>query len=140
MRHRCATSGNQQIIKAERRKHAVGQLIKSARTGNGGPPPHHVACHVVLNRPTIDADSVEKACTGKYVVGGELVAADNLARLAHAQLRRDIDNIGIGKTRRLTPQKVKEHHRLVAGLQFLLRSVRAHRFRRQRARLKFLLQ
>ena len=138
MRHRGAAPGHQQVVEAGRHQHAIGQVVEAARAGNVGPAPDHVARHMVFDRPAVDADGVGKARAGKHVIGGELVMADDPAGLADAELRRDVDDIGIGEARRLAAQEFEERQRLAPAFDFARRSVRRHRFRRRRGRCAFL--
>src|SRR6185312_7844321 len=116
MRHRGAADVDQQIVETLRHQHAVGQVIEAARTGDVRPAPDHAAGDMVLDRPAVDADGVRKARAGNDIVGGQLVLSHNPPRFAYAELRRDVDDIGVGESGRLALEKLEEGERLLAAL------------------------
>src|SRR6185437_15474113 len=89
---------------------------EAARTGDVRPAPDHVAGDMVLDRPAVDADGVHKARAGNDVIGGQLVLSHNPPRFAYAELRRDVDDIGVGESGRLALEKLEEGERLLAAL------------------------
>ena len=114
MAHRGAAAGDQEIAHAWRYQHAVGQVVEAARTCLG-PAPHHIARDMRFDRPAVDADGVGKACAGEHVVAGKLIKAGDAAGLADAELRRHVDDIGVGKAGRLALQELEESQRLAAA-------------------------
>jgi hypothetical protein len=90
-------------------------MIEAARAWNIGPAPDHVAGDVSFDRPAIDADRIVEAGAGEHIVAGERIAAGDAARLADAELRRNIDDVRIGEARRTRFQKREERERLAAA-------------------------
>src|SRR4051812_43952282 len=97
VRHRGAAAGDEQIVDLLRHDHTVGQLIepsflscknKLTVAGDGG-----------LDRPAVDADGVGEVDAIEYVVLREHVFAAPPPRLADADLRRDLDDVGVLEAR-----------------------------------------
>src|ERR1700761_9009416 len=82
-------------------------MIEAAAAGDSLPAKNDIAGDVIFDRPAVDADCVRKACALKNIVFGELIVADNPARLADAQLRRQIDDIGVGERRNALSEKIE---------------------------------
>ena len=115
MRHRGAAAGDQQVLHLLRQDHAVRHLAEAARLRDRGPQPFDVAGDMLLARPAVDADGVVEARAGYDVLAAELIRPGDPPRLADAELRRGIDDIGIGEARRLALEEFEELHHLAAA-------------------------
>src|SRR5260221_11640667 len=91
MGHRSTAPGHQQIVDAQRYDHAVRKLVDSLFV----PLKYkfHIARDMTLARPAVDADRAGKARAVEHVVLGQHVFAAHPARLADADLRRDVGDI-----------------------------------------------
>ena len=69
-----------------------------------------------LERPAVDADAVGEAGAAEHVVGAQHVLADQPARLADAELRRDLERIGVFEAGHARPQEAQVVDGLAAAL------------------------
>src|SRR5215831_6434558 len=90
-------------------------MVEAARCRNLRPEPLHIARDVVLDRPAVNADGIRKVRARNHVVTGQLVAAGDAAGLPDADLRRDVDDVGLGKTRYIALEKIEIRARLPAA-------------------------
>src|SRR5262245_16232771 len=70
---------------------------------------------MLFQRPAVDTDRVVKACTPQHILAAELIGSDDPPRLADAELRRRVDDIGLRKAGDVRPQKIDEGLRLPAA-------------------------
>jgi hypothetical protein len=62
---------------------------------------------MLLHRPGIQADAVVEARTAQHVLAAERVGAAHAARLAHADLRGDLGDLGGFEARHLGAQEAQ---------------------------------
>src|SRR4051812_21959836 len=74
------------------------------------PPPD-----MALQRPAVDADRIIERRAAEHVLAAENIAADHPPRLADAELRRQVDDIGFLEARHST-QEVERFKRLAPPL------------------------
>src|SRR5436305_1669269 len=111
-RHRRTTARDQQIAEPLWQYHAIWQMVEATRLRNRRPRPFDIAGNVLLKRPGIDADGVLEARAAQHIFAAELIGADDPPRLANAELRRRIDDIGLREARHARAQETHECLRL----------------------------
>src|SRR5262249_34669769 len=92
-------AGDQEIVDALRHQHAIRQLVIAARLGDWRKLENDVARDMRLDRPAVDADGILERRTAEHVLARELIATHDTARLADAELRWQVDDVGILETR-----------------------------------------
>src|SRR5579864_8467965 len=75
-----------------------------------------------FHRPAVDADRILERGAAEHVLAAEHVAADHAPRLADAELRRQIDDVGFFKTR-YRAQEIEGLDRLAAAVDLAAREV-----------------
>jgi len=99
MGHRGAAAGHQEIVYALGHQHAIRQFVEAARVRDRRKLEDDVTRDMLLHRPAIDADGIVKRGAAKHVVARQHVATDHAPRLADAELRRQVDDVGFFKAR-----------------------------------------
>src|SRR5580704_16536368 len=75
-----------------------------------------------FDRPAVDADGILKRGAGEHVRAGEHMAADDAPSFADAELRRQIDDVGIFESR-YRAQKLERLDRLATAVDLATREI-----------------
>ncbi len=125
VRHRRAAAGDEQVLRdaiaAARQQHAKRQLVEAARLRDRRPAPLDVAGDVQLERPAVDADRVGEARAADDLVAAQDVLADEAPRLADADLRRDLEQVGVLEARDARAQEAQVVDRLAPAFDLAAR-------------------
>ncbi len=116
VRHGRAAPGHQQVVHAQRQQHAVRQVVEATAVRDVLPLEADVAGHVLFDHPAVHADVVVEAGAAQHVRFGQLVLAEDAARLAHAHLGRDLQQVGVLEAGGALAQELEEVHDLAAPL------------------------
>jgi len=108
MRHRGAAPGDVEIFDSLRDDHAKRQLVETARLGDCRKTDDDVAWNVRFYRPAVHADGVGEVGAVHDVVDRQLIAADDAACLANADLWRNIDDVGPLEIRHVLVDEVED--------------------------------
>jgi hypothetical protein len=122
MGHRGATPGHQQVVDALGNKHPIRQLVEAARLRDRRKPEDHVAGDMGFHRPAVDADRILKTGAAEHVLAREHMAADHAPGFADAELRRQIDDVGLFESRHRA-QEIERVERLAAAVDFAAREI-----------------
>src|ERR1700755_855466 len=95
MGHRRAASGHQQIVDPLRQEHPIGQFIEASRLRNRWELEDHITRDMRLDWPAIDADGIRKRRAAEHIVAAKLIVALDTPGLSDAELRRQIDDVGV---------------------------------------------
>src|SRR5262245_50591365 len=90
-------------------------MIEPARLRDRWPRPFDVTGDMLFQWPAIDADGVGKARAAQHILAPELIEPDDPPRLADAELRRGIDDVGLREARHVRPQEIDKGLRLPAS-------------------------
>ena len=109
--HRRAPTRHEQVLHPFRLEHAqrevVVGIVRIVREG-----PRHRALHVLLHRPRVQSDDIVEARALQDIVAGESIGPTDPARLTHAHLRRQVEQLGALESRDLGAQETQVVDRL----------------------------
>src|SRR6185437_2302140 len=113
VRHGRAPAGDVQVVHGGWHDDPERQLVEPPRFAL--PAELDRARHMRLHRPAVHADGVAEVRAAEYVVLGELIGADDAARFADADLRGDVDDVGVFEAGRAVLDEGERVERLLAA-------------------------
>src|SRR5258708_8042199 len=114
VRHRGAAACDEQIVGAGRKDHAVRKLVVAAWLALEAE--FDIAGDMILHRPAVDTNRIDEVGAIQHVFLRELIGAPQSPRLADADLRRDLRDVGALEDRRRLAAELEGIPDLAAAL------------------------
>src|SRR3972149_3205641 len=118
MGHGGAAPGDQQVVHRLRNQHAIGQVVEAPGLGDLRELDDDPVGRVRFHRPAVHPDRVLEARAFQDVWLREHVFTDHPARLAYADLGRNVHYVGVLEAGRRAAYELEHLQALAASLDF----------------------